>query len=36
MERIYGDANDKFVCELDFYVTAGTSGAAGKDLFQFY
>lgn len=30
MDRIYGDANDKFVCELDFYVTAGSSGAAGK------
>lgn len=28
--RHYGDANDKFVCEVDFYVTAGSSGAAGK------
>lgn len=30
MERIYGDANDKFVCELDFYVTAGVSSNPGK------
>ena len=31
MERIYGDANDKFVCELDFYVTAaGVGETSGK------